>query len=164
MNENIYTNNFGLKIPYTTIIMIIVILLVIVFSIIYIKRKRNRKELFKKVNNEATIQHSVNLDMGYSEIDRQLIELIYSKCKKGNSASVEDVNNCLGISKKTIEIQKRVRTEVINRLNHKFKIICDTPDNIINRIRSDEDRRYFRYIINDESYNSYKQEKNNTLS
>lgn len=164
IHDNIYINDFGLKYPYTLIIMIIIISFVITFSIIYIKRKKNIRDLFKKSNKEATIQNSINLDMGFSEIDRQLIELIYSKCQKGDSASVEDVNNCLGISKKTIEIQKRVRTEVINRLNHKFKIICNKPDNIINRIRSDEDRRYFRYTINEESYNCYKQEKNNSLS
>jgi len=164
IHENIYSNSFVLKYRSTIIIMIFLISFVIIISIIYIKRKKIIKDLFIGSNKEVTIQNGITLNMGFSMIDHQLIELIYSKCQKGDTASVEDVNNCLGISKKTIEIQKRVRTEVINRLNHKFKIICDIPDNIINRIRSDEDRRYFRYTINDESYNCYKKGKNNSLS
>ncbi len=149
--EPVYFNNIAPIFTNRLIISLFVILLILL-SVVLLRSKGNIKCFLKLTKYDPIPQNNIALDLAFSEIDQQLIELIYSKCQKGNSASVEEVNNCLGISKKTIEIQKRVRTEVINKLNHKFKIICDNQNDIINRIRSEEDRRYFRYTINKDSY------------
>ena len=71
--------------------------------------------------------------------------------KKGDHFSVEDINASLGLNKKTLEIQKKVRTETINRINHKFKIKYNLSADLIERIRSEEDRRFYKYIINEEN-------------
>jgi len=62
--------------------------------------------------------------------------------------TANELNSCLGIKKKTIEIQKRVRTEAINRINHKFNINHNLEIIFIERVRSNDDRRFFNYIIN----------------
>jgi hypothetical protein len=67
--------------------------------------------------------------------------------KKGSHFSVDDINSSLGINKKTLEIQKKIRTETINRINHKFKIKHELENDLIERIRSEEDRRFYKYII-----------------
>ncbi|MEY3060604.1 MAG: hypothetical protein RL000_1956, partial [Bacteroidota bacterium] len=84
-----------------------------------------------------------------NELD--LIEKIYNKTLEGKSYSVEDINAALGLSKKSLEIQKKIRTETINRINHRFKIIFNTEDELIERIRLAEDRRFYKYIISEEN-------------
>ena len=67
---------------------------------------------------------------------------------KRTPITVDELNTCLGIKKKTIEIQKRVRTEAINRINHKFNINNNIETIFIERLRSNDDRRFFNYTIN----------------
>jgi hypothetical protein len=64
---------------------------------------------------------------------------------------VEDINAMLGIGKKTIEVQKKIRTEAISRINHKFKVLTGEDLLLVERIRSEEDRRYQKYMIRSEN-------------
>jgi hypothetical protein len=57
----------------------------------------------------------------------------------------------LGLTKKSLEIQKKIRTETLNRINHRFKMKFETDEDLIERIRSEEDRRFYRYIIREEN-------------
>jgi len=70
-----------------------------------------------------------------------------SRLQKGAFLSVEEINTILGLSKKSLEIQKKVRTETINRINHKFRVIFEVEDNLVERVRSEEDRRFFYYTV-----------------
>ena len=65
------------------------------------------------------------------------------------------MNQCLGIKRKTIEIQKKIRTESINRINHKFNVVYDKETVFIERVRSVEDRRFFNYLISQENIKTY---------
>ena len=87
----------------------------------------------------------------FKETELDLIEKIYNRSLEGKSYSVEDINAVLGLSKKSLEIQKKIRTETINRINHRFKIIFNTEDELIERIRLEEDRRFYKYIISEEN-------------
>ena len=90
-------------------------------------------------------------EIKFKEIELDLIEKIYNRTLEGKSYSVEDINAALGLSKKSLEIQKKIRTETINRINHRFKIIFNTEDELIERIRLEEDRRFYKYIISEEN-------------
>jgi hypothetical protein len=57
----------------------------------------------------------------------------------------------LGIGRKTIEVQKKIRTEAISRVNHKFKVLTGKDLLLVERIRSEEDRRYQKYMIRNEN-------------
>jgi hypothetical protein len=54
-----------------------------------------------------------------------------------------------------IEIQKKIRTEAIIRINHKFNVNFNMDTVFIERIRSIEDRRYFNYFINEVNMKVY---------
>ncbi len=121
-------------------------------AIIYYKRKMNAKNQLAILSSSEPDKISGN---NFNEIEKCLIELIYTKSKKGHSASVDEVNSCLGISKKSIEVQKRIRTEILNKINFKFKAFSKQESDLIIRIRSEADRRYFRYLIKEEYYTVY---------
>ena len=115
-------------------------------GIIFFARRRKKIKTTKEDQVDET-----NGIGDFKSIELDLIEKIYNRSLEGKSYSVEDINAALGLSKKSLEIQKKIRTETINRINHRFKIILDTEDELIERIRLEEDRRYYKYIISEEN-------------
>lgn len=115
---------------------------------IFIRSRRKKKqELSAKEDNNIESSDASS----FKSIELDLIEKIYNRTLEGKSYSVEDINAALGLSKKSLEIQKKIRTETINRINHRFKIIFNSEDELIERIRLEEDRRFYKYIINEEN-------------
>ncbi|MDE3236429.1 MAG: hypothetical protein KGO81_10780 [Bacteroidota bacterium] len=117
---------------------------------------------FKKVKNKEKIvtpkpkYSSVSEEIEFTDLDDLLICLIFSKSEKNIFSSVEEVNRCLGIQKKALEVQKRIRNEVVHKINHKFRVICKQESDLIERIRKSDDRRYFLYLIQEDNFRLYK--------
>lgn len=44
-----------------------------------------------------------------------------TKSKANITMNVDDLNRILGVGKKTVEIQKKTRREILNRINNKYK-------------------------------------------
>jgi len=144
MNTGFYEPERNNKIFYQAGIIVALVAGVIIF----IRRRRKKKqEVSAKEDNN--IESSDTSSFKSIEID--LIEKIYNRTLEGKSYSVEDINAALGLSKKSLEIQKKIRTETINRINHRFKIMFNTEDELIERIRLEEDRRFYKYIISEEN-------------
>lgn len=114
----------------------------------FIYRKRGKYN-YNNTVQEYTLRDGSENDFKPNELD--LIEKIYQISLDGKSFSVEDVNQILGLSKKSLEIQKKIRTETLNKINHRFKMKHETDEDLIERIRSEEDRRFYRYIIREEN-------------
>jgi hypothetical protein len=91
----------------------------------------------------------------FNSIESVLINKLIEKSNIDSHLTVDELNSLLGIKKKTIEIQKRVRTEAINRINHKFNVNFNLDTIFIERTRSIDDRRYFNYIINKKNAKIY---------
>ena len=115
-------------------------------AIYFQKRKRNKMDAAK----EKDLYSTTDID-NFKSNELDLIEKIYKRSLEGKSYSVEDINAALGLSKKSLEIQKKIRTETLNRINHRCKILIDTEEDLIERVRLEEDRRFYKYIINEEN-------------
>jgi hypothetical protein len=87
----------------------------------------------------------------FTEGELAVIRFIHEASLSRKYASVEDINAMLGIGRKTIEVQKKIRTEAISRVNHKFKVLTGEDLLLVERIRSEEDRRYQKYMIRNEN-------------
>ena len=79
------------------------------------------------------------------------IYMIMDKSIKNQTSSVEELNQILGLSKKPLEFQKRIRTETISQINNKFKELYKLEEDLISRTRLEEDKRFFNYIISKEN-------------
>jgi hypothetical protein len=88
-----------------------------------------------------------NLEM--NEFEKEFIKKLTNK--KGAIIDINNLNYLLGLSKKSIEIQKKNRSEFLNKLNQKLKEVLNTEENIIIRIKDEEDKRVFIYKL-DETY------------
>ena len=141
---------YPLFIPYNRIEKKLILLFSILFSlvalilaILYIRKKRSATNQFKE-----NIEEINSSDIEFNQIETELLKKMFSEQSESKAISVEEINAALGLSKKTLEIQKKIRTETINRINHKFKIIFNSEDELIERVRLEEDRRYYMYRIN----------------
>ena len=124
-----------------------VVLFALFIFLIYRKWKKRKNQ--KYVQQEYSLSDGKENEFKPNELD--LIEKIYQISLDGKSLSVEDVNQILGLSKKSLEIQKKIRTETINRINLKFRNKFSTDEELIIRLRTEEDRRFYRYIVKEEN-------------
>ncbi len=115
------------------------------------------KVVYKKYRDAKKINESTSVNIDFNEQEKNLINFLIEKSNINKLVSVEELNFSLGISKKTLEIQKRTRTETIHRINHKFRLIFEIDNDFIDRVRSEEDKRYYNYIINKENVALYKE-------
>ncbi len=101
-----------------------------------------------RMNEDGHGQAALN-DLEFTQIERSLIDMLARSGKAGKSASVNEVNVVLGLARKSLEVQKKARTEAINRINHKYRVMNHVDQDLIVRVRSEEDRRYYHYVINE---------------
>jgi hypothetical protein len=73
--------------------------------------------------------------------------MLLDKSKSNHTATINEINYVLGVKDKNIGLQKKVRSEVFNSVNEKFKLISDWDEPLVQSIRSESDKRYFEYMI-----------------
>ncbi len=136
----------------TLIFTSISIIFVLLLAWFLLRRKNSGNPiLLLNKNSESEVQNA------FSIIEMNLIEQIISCNEKGINLSGEQLNNILGVSKKSIETQKKVRGDTINRINYKFKTLFEREIDIIERSRIENDRRFYNYIISKENATIYKE-------
>jgi hypothetical protein len=108
----------------------------------------------KNDENQFASEESDN-HITFTELEKTIIKQIIEKSKNKEPFTVYELNILLGVKNKSIEIQKKIRTEAIIRINHKFNVNFNMDTVFIERIRSIEDRRYFNYFINEVNMKVY---------
>ena len=122
------------------------------------KKWRKNKASISPESFVNPVLNSLDNTLAFSSLEHELILQIILKSKSGNLFTVDEMNTGLGLGRKSIEIQKKIRTESINRINHKFKINFSQDVDLIDRVRSEEDRRYFQYTISEINASIFKSE------
>ena len=97
----------------------------------------------------------------FSNVEKELISALIEKSNKNSTLSIDEMNFVLGLKNKPIQLQKTVRNETINRINHKFNILFDLETSFIIRIKLENDRTMFNYSISKENITHYLNQKKN---
>ena len=146
IKESISTNT----IVYIFFSIIIILLLGALF---YNVNKLNTEQRKNKVEGEeiaGSEKRSMNeFYIGLSEIEKQTIELIVKNTWNGLTTSVNQINKILGTERKTGKVQNNIRGDIILELNNKFKAYTLLNDNIVERKKSEFDKRHIEYFISD---------------
>ena len=144
-NHRIFYNDYS---NFYLIIAIVfgVLILLVVFYIKQIKTK------VKSIFNKPFITNALD----FNEVEKNLINLLIVKADNEQFCDVDEVNKILGLAKKTLEVQKKLRTEQIHRINHKFKINYNIEIDLIERHKTEEDRRFIKYGISKSNSLIYK--------
>ena len=62
---------------------------------------------------------------------------------------MEDFNLKLGVSNKSLEVQKKTRNDFIKTVNEKFQTLNETEGDLIIRERDESDKRVYMYKISE---------------
>ena len=110
------------------IIFIGILILLIVVALIYFSYSKKQTILF-------------------TEFEKDFLNKLTSK--KGKQLDIETLNYLLGLSKKSIEIQKKNRSEFLNKLDQKLRDLLHTEEVLIIRVKDEADKRIFLYQLNE---------------
>ena len=131
------------------IISVLVIIGIIIFAFKkYLLNQKSKEEDIEIKNKDLS-------SIEFSPVERVLISKLIEKSTIDSFLTVEDFNIYLGIKKKPLEIQKRVRNEFINRVNHKFNVNFNLQTVFIERVKANEDRRFTNYLISKDNSKIY---------
>ena len=85
-----------------------------------------------------------------SETEIALIKLLIEKTQLQEFASSNEINYIIGCKDKNVGLQKKMRSDIINSINTKYKAFSKTDQNLIESKRTELDKRYFHYHITDD--------------
>ncbi len=146
--NRIYVND---TISLASVFISISILALLIIAI-FIWKRRNKKPSSNIPVNELKSPSEAN--SLFTEIEKTLLDLIILNIKENNRlTSIDEVNYVLGISNKSINMQKRTRSDIITSINSKFQIYFKTEMPLILRQNSELDQRIKEFYIETENVN-----------
>ena len=136
---------WGLPLGLADIWPLLLSLFVFIVAIVYFFKASSKKDL--KRTTETFTVGAKKLDVSFNQTELSLIDLFIEKSFVGATATISEINYVLGIKDKNVGMQKKVRSDVINGINDKFKYATSQDIQLILSVRSETDKRYFEYFI-----------------
>jgi hypothetical protein len=144
----------------------LVIVLGATTSILFFKNKKNRINqppvLITGINQSEDLQEDKNYNENQvvfrsgklmdllNEREKTLLSFIYEHSLDERLTTIEEINKVIGAAQRNPEVQKRLRSDLIGAINDKLEIIAESKYNVIDKQRSDFDKRSFEYFIRPE--------------
>ena len=82
--------------------------------------------------------------------ERVLLKFIYEQSSEDRLTTIDEINKVIGASQRTNEIQKRLRSDIITSINEKLGIVTNNKKPVIDKQRSEFDKRSFEYYVRKE--------------
>ena len=101
--------------------------------------------------NNVPIYRSGKLIELISEQELIFLKYLYDNSMDERMTTIEEINKKLGTSNKTVEIQKKMRSDMINGINLKLAPFSKSSKPVIHKLRSEFDKRSFEYYIHPEN-------------
>jgi hypothetical protein len=93
----------------------------------------------------------------FNATEKEVILLCLLRSEAGGHVDLEEINHVLGIKNKSKGLQKKVRSEVFNSINNKFRALSNANSGLIESVRNKNDKRYFDYFIEAVHFSAVKQ-------
>lgn len=97
----------------------------------------------------VTFRSSRLLDL-LEQKERLLLDFIYRYSAEERLTTIEEINKVIGAGSRSAEIQKRMRSDLIGSINQKMGLITKDKKPVIEKQRSEFDKRSFEYYIRTE--------------
>lgn len=104
----------------------------------------------------GSIDKSVPFQNSLTPQEKAAFDILLSNSLKQEFTSIDELNRILGTKNKDAAIQKNIRAEVLLKLNEKFQVYAATNDLLVERERTDFDKRVYHYRINQQYLNRLK--------
>jgi hypothetical protein len=118
------------------------------FAWVFFRHNRKKSLVVEKNTSAFTSRELAMLDHFFRNSDRNY------------SSTIEEVNDVLGLRIKSIDVQKKHRSDTILSINEKHRLITGLEKPLITKVRTAEDKRSYLYYLDVELYQ--KIQKNGT--
>jgi hypothetical protein len=122
-----------------TVFLFLAGLLIIIAAILFL---RNKKSTSPDLKSNHLINHNL-----FSELEMEVLKTIAGNSQNAKLTSIDELNKVLGVNKKSIEIQKKQRSDIITNINKKYSYIQKDKGELIERKQAEFDKRSFEYFI-----------------
>jgi hypothetical protein len=125
-------------------------LLMVIFIVFILGRKygmRKQKSIPASGNKHEVSVNWIDKNL-FDEKELAILHLVIANSKKGGTTTIEDLNKILGVTKKNVDIQKKQRSDAILEINRKYSLVTGLKEVIIEKKRSEFDKRCFEYYVN----------------
>ena len=112
-------------------------------------KKNNLMEDKSEMDNQVSFRSSKIIEL-LEERERNLLSFIFKQSSEERLTSIEEINKVIGAAQRSPEIQKRLRSDLIISINEKLSIITKSKRLVIEKQRSEFDKRSFEYFIQPE--------------
>lgn len=149
LDEKIYTEVSSISITSNNgnngkkYLFLILPCLMVVGAGYYFWKKKKLQNKFPKRQEE----NDNGFAIAFSQLELDLLNTIFNNSSKGAYTSIEEVNKALGVSKKNLETQKKQRSDIITSINRKYAYCKRTQQELIEKRRTEFDKRSFEYFI-----------------
>lgn len=113
----------------------------------------------KKILSEINIGNTNSFRQNITEVEKSLLDLLIANTSKNEMTTVTQMNQVLGIANKDTKIQNNIRSNTIQSINKKFNLYSALPDELIEKQRTEFDKRFFEYQIQRKYLNKVKGQK-----
>ena len=121
------------------------------FIVQFIKKNEKIILLTQKLesNNlsKISIQNQQSFKANLTEAENKLLSLLIKNSTEGLMTSVIQMNQVMDIEKKPIKIQNNLRAAMVLMINKKFMVYSGTQDELLEKRRTEFDKRFFEYTI-----------------
>ncbi len=107
-------------------------------------------EMEKEEKESQVVFRSGKLMELLNEREKLLLDFIYKHSLDERLTTIEEINKVIGASQRSAEVQKRLRSDLIGAINDKLEIISESKYNVVDKQRSEFDKRSFEYFIHPE--------------
>jgi hypothetical protein len=147
VKDNFYwTNSLINNVYFLSLLIVSIISLILYFTY--------RHKLFIEINKLKTIENKkTNYVKEQSEIEEfsnlelEILQLLLLNNNQSDKVNVEIINTILGVTKKSTEVQRKQRSQIIASINIKTKSLLQIDDDIIVRTKSEIDSRIVTYSL-----------------
>lgn len=102
------------------------------------------------VNGKRKLTNGKTRQSILDQMEKEFIITLYAK--PNHAMLTDEINYLLGTAKRSMEVQKKQRSDVIKSINEKYRELTRDDKNLINQERLENDRRLMRYVIHPEQY------------
>ena len=153
------TETNGKNIIIVVLIMLVIYLLVLLFgkgekkpliaSLGLEINNENQQDIKNEPGSQVSFRSSKIIDL-LEQRELDLLSFIFKQSAEERLTSIEEINKVIGASHRNLEIQKRLRSDLIISINEKLSIITKSKKLVIEKQRSEFDKRSFEYFIQPE--------------
>jgi hypothetical protein len=97
--------------------------------------------------SKISIQNQQSFKSNLTEAENKLLALITNNSMEGLMTSVNQMNQVMDIEKKPIKIQNNLRAAMVLMINKKFMVYSGTQDELLEKHRTEFDKRFFEYAV-----------------